>query len=55
MGDCNEYSISSGGRNDGISCLPVLIHNYVYRFQDNYSLEEDDKWDMVCVQTLKWQ
>jgi len=50
MGDCDEYSTSSrGGKTSGVECYPIITKNegYTFRIQDNYNLEEDDKWDIV--------
>ena len=45
MGGCEEYS-NSGGDHHGPVCYPVILDDN-YLFQDNYNLEEDDKWDIV--------
>ncbi|ORX75333.1 PLC-like phosphodiesterase [Anaeromyces robustus] len=46
MKHCTEYS-NKGGKNDGVICYPILTNNYNTRIQDDYNLEEDDKWDMI--------
>ena len=50
MGSCYEYS-NNGDRsqNDGKKCYPIVSNtkDIYYRYQDNYNLEKDDKWDMV--------
>jgi len=45
MGECDEYS-SRGEKTDGEICFPTIMKD-MYRIQDNYNLEEDDKWNMV--------
>lgn len=45
MGSCEDYS-NSGGDHQGPVCYPVIVNND-YLIQDNYNLEEDDKWDIV--------
>ncbi|KAL6631928.1 hypothetical protein U3516DRAFT_838951 [Neocallimastix sp. 'constans'] len=52
MGKCDEYS-NKGGKSDGNICVPHIQNKYPnIRVQDDYNLEEDDKWEIV-YDTLK--
>ncbi|ORX78122.1 hypothetical protein BCR32DRAFT_282583 [Anaeromyces robustus] len=42
MGDCKYYGTIA---NTGEECYPVVVGNY--SFQDNYNLDEEDKWKLV--------
>ena len=52
MGNCYEYNNNGdSSQNDGEKCYPIISstkHKGIdYRYQDNYNLEKDDKWDII--------